>query len=167
MSVPSTHPTPAQGTLRWVYASPPRLLAFGFGVGLLRPAPGTWGTLLAWGLWPVLARLPDGWLLAMLVAGFALGAWACHSTGKALGQADHASMVWDEMLAFWLVLWLIPPVLSAQALAFGLFRAFDILKPPPIRTFDRRWKNGFGVMWDDLLAAAYTVLVMVVLYRVW
>ena len=49
-----------------------------------------------------------------------------------------------------------------QACAFLLFRLFDILKPPPIRYFDRKLKSGFGVMFDDLLAAAYTLLVLAV-----
>jgi len=151
--------------LSWLLASPPRLLAFGFGIGLLRPGPGTWGTLLAWGAWFALERLPDAWIALALVISLAAGSWACHVTGKALGQPDHSGMVWDEIVAFWLVLWLTPATLPAQAVAFLLFRAFDILKPPPIAAFDRRLKHGFGVMWDDLVAAAYTLFVMAVLSR--
>ena len=75
-------------------------------------------------------------------------------------------MVWDEMVAFWLVLWFTPDTLWAQAIAFGLFRLFDIVKPPPIRYFDARLKNGFGVMWDDIVAALYALLVLAVLQRV-
>jgi phosphatidylglycerophosphatase A len=63
------------------------------------------------------------------------------------------------------VLWLVPATWDAQLAAFVLFRAFDIVKPPPIRYFDRRIKNGFGVMFDDLIAAAYALLAMAILVR--
>jgi len=152
-------------TLSWVLASPARVLAFGFGAGLLRPAPGTWGTLLAWGLWYAVGRLPDSGIAALLLASFVVGAWACQVAGRDLGEPDHGGMVWDEIVAFWLVLWFIPATFPVQLVAFVLFRTFDILKPPPIRWFDRRWKNGFGVMCDDVLAAAYTLLVMTLLAR--
>jgi len=160
-----TNSSVSEPNLRWLLASPARLLAFGFGAGLLRPAPGTWGTLLAWGLWLALGRLPDVWIAIVLSVSLTVGAWACHVTGKALGKPDHGGMVWDEIVAFWLVLWLSPEGLPAQILAFLLFRGFDIAKPSPIRFFDRRLKNGVGVMWDDLLAAAYTLLIMAVLVR--
>jgi len=158
----------ARPTLRWMRGSFPRMLAFGFGSGLLRPAPGTWGTLLAWLLWRLAdAAAAPAWGVGLfLLAALALGAWACQRAGRDLGAPDHGGMVWDEMVAFWLVLWLVPGTLTAQALAFALFRAFDIAKPPPVRQFDARWKNGFGVMWDDLLAAGYTLLVMAVLVRI-
>jgi len=165
----ATDQTPAQipepPSLRWLVASPLRVLAFGFGAGLLRPGPGTWGTLLAWILWFALERLPDPGIASVLILGFLAGAWACHVSGKALGQADHPGMVWDEIVAFWLVLWLTPATFWAQAVAFMLFRGFDIAKPAPIAFFDRRWKNGFGVMWDDLIAAAYTLMIMAALVR--
>jgi len=162
----TTLPHPPEPDLRWLLTSPLRLLAFGFGVGLLRPAPGTWGTLLAWGLWLLPGRLPDAWIAAVLATGFVLGAWACHKTGRDLQQPDHSGMVWDEIVAFWLVLWLSPATLSAQGgLAFVLFRSFDIAKPAPITFLDQRFKHGLGVMFDDLVAAAYTLLVMAVLVR--
>lgn len=156
---PSIRPAP-----RWVFQSLWRIIAFGFGSGLLRPAPGTWGTLLAWLLWVVLLQgRPDTLVLAVLVVAFVIGCLACERAGKALGAPDHGGMVWDEIVAFWLVLWLTPDLLAAQATAFVLFRVFDIAKPQPVRYFDRRLKGGFGVMWDDIIAAAYSLLVMAVL----
>lgn len=153
------HPTP-----RWLFQNVWRVLAFGFGSGLLRPAPGTWGTLFGWLLWVVLLQgRPDLVVLGVLVIAFALGCWACERTGQALGAPDHGGMVWDEIVAFWLVLWLTPDTLVAQAVAFVLFRAFDIAKPQPVRYFDARLKGGFGVMWDDIVSAAYSLLVMAVL----
>ena len=83
-------------------------------------------------------------------------------TGRALGVPDHGAIVWDEIVAFMLVLFFTPPGYVWQACAFLLFRLFDILKPPPIRYFDRKLKNGFGVMFDDMLAAFYTLLALAV-----
>jgi phosphatidylglycerophosphatase A len=83
-------------------------------------------------------------------------------TGQAIGVADYGGMVWDEVVAFLLVLFFIPATLLWQALAFLLFRLFDILKPPPIRYYERTFKNGFGVMLDDLVAAFYTLLVFAI-----
>ncbi len=104
--------------------------------------------------------MPSYAWLGVLAALFALGVWACGRTGRALGVADHGGMVWDETVAFLLVLFFTPASLAWQAWAFLLFRLFDILKPPPIRYFDRKWKTGFGVMFDDLLAAGYALLVL-------
>jgi phosphatidylglycerophosphatase A len=144
----------------FAYAHPAHVVAFGFGVGLARFAPGTFGTLLAW---------PFGWLLssqpAIVALGtvallFALGIWACSVTGRHLGVHDHGAMVWDEIVAFLLVLAILPAELGWQIAAFVLFRAFDIGKPPPIRWFERRYQGGFGAMFDDLLAAGYTLVVL-------
>ena len=106
--------------------------------------------------------LQPPWLRAL----FWLGVWASSVTGHALGAADHGGMVWDETVAFMLVLFFVPVTGYWQAFAFLIFRLFDIVKPPPIRYYDRMLKNGFGVMWDDLLAAGYTLLIIAVAYAV-
>ncbi|MBI3285840.1 MAG: phosphatidylglycerophosphatase A [Burkholderiales bacterium] len=145
-------------------AHPAHLIAQGFGSGLSPIMPGTAGTLFAWlsfqllpARWPAIFT-PLGWAL-IIVAGFALGVWACAVTGRHMGVADHGSMVWDEIIAFWLVLLLLAPAsFSTQCWAFFWFRFFDMLKPPPIGYFDRRFKGGFGVMWDDIVAAFFTLL---------
>jgi len=148
-------------TLRWMLASPARWLALGLGSGLLKPGPGTWGTALAWLLWWAgLSHLSDHVIALLLAGGFVLGCRVCQRVGQELGKADHGSMVWDEMLAFWLLLWLIPGTMVMQGAAFVLFRAFDIVKPFPIGWFDARFKNGLGVMWDDVLAAAWAWLLI-------
>ncbi len=154
---------PAAPGLRFLCAHPAHFIAFGAGAGLAPFAPGTFGTLLAFPIhyW-VTPLVPSYAWLAVLAALFALGVWACGRTGRALGVADHGGMVWDETVAFLLVLFFTPASLAWQAWAFLLFRLFDILKPPPIRYFDRRWKTGFGVMFDDLLAAGYALLVLAV-----
>jgi len=91
--------------------------------------------------------------------------WACGRTGRDLGIHDHGSMVWDEFVAFLLVLAILPRELGWQAAGFVLFRAFDIAKPPPIRWFERRYHGGFGAMFDDILAAGYTLIVLALVKR--
>ena len=154
---------PTQPDLYFMLRHPAHLIALGAGAGLVPGAPGTAGTLLAFPIYWGLASFYTAQTLLMLIAvGFAVGVWACGRTGRALGVSDHGWIVWDEIIAFMLVLVFTPSGYVWQAFAFLLFRLFDILKPPPIRYFDRKWKNGFGVMFDDLLAAAYTLLVLAV-----
>jgi phosphatidylglycerophosphatase A len=98
--------------------------------------------------------------LFVFIIFFGVGAWACHNTGRTLGVSDHGGMVWDETVAFLLVLFFTPGGWMWQMSAFVLFRFFDIAKPAPIRYFDRTLKHGFGVMFDDLLAAGYTLFVL-------
>lgn len=136
-------------------------IALGFGSGLSPVAPGTIGTLWAWLVFVVADPLlsASGWAL-VIGLGFLVGIWACARTSKDLGVADHGSIVWDEIIAFWLVLLFVPGDWASQAMAFLLFRFFDIVKPPPIRHFDATIKNGFGTMLDDLIAAFYTLFVV-------
>ena len=142
------------------------MLMFGMGSGLLRPGSGTWATLLAWLLWAVASPgVSDLYIGLFLLVCFIYGCWASERVAKQLGVPDHVGVVWDEFVAFWLVLWLVPQSLPAQALAFVLFRFFDVVKPPPIRQADARFKGGVGVMLDDLLAAGYTLLVMALVIR--
>lgn len=150
---------------RFMLAHPAHFLAQGFGSGLAGVMPGTSGTLFAWLSFAVFSlRWPDiftpfNWAVIIGV-GFVIGIWACSKTGRDLGIADHGSMVWDEIIAFWLVLlFLMPAGFWVQFWAFLLFRFFDMLKPAPIAYFDRRLKGGFGVMFDDIVAAFYTLLV--------
>jgi phosphatidylglycerophosphatase A len=145
--------------LKFLFAHPAHLIAFGFGTGLVPKAPGTVGTLLGLPLfWLVTAVAPDlPNQLILLLASFLFGVWACGRTGRALGVSDHGGMVWDEIVAYALVLLFTPAGWAWTTLAFLLFRFFDIIKPWPIRLADRRLKNGFGVMFDDLLAAGYAL----------
>ncbi|MBI4754724.1 MAG: phosphatidylglycerophosphatase A [Betaproteobacteria bacterium] len=152
--------------LRFLLAHPAHLIACGLGAGLSPVAPGTAGTLLAWLLYPLVkAPFGDAVFLLLLLAGFAVGVVACHRTGRALGEADHGAIVWDEIVPFWLVLLFTPPTLAWQALAFLLFRGFDIVKPPPAGWIDGHMKHGFGVMADDVVAAGYTLLALALLQR--
>ena len=151
--------------LRFAVAHPAHWVALGFGAGLSPWAPGTAGTLLAWLIFWLAEGLPAELALLCIAAFFALGVWVCDVTGRHLGIADHGSMVWDEVVAFLLVLTILPDELQWQAAGFVLFRAFDIAKPPPIDWLEARFKGGFGVMADDLLAAGYTLLVLAAFQR--
>lgn len=148
-----------QPTWRFVLGHPSHFLAFGFGIGLIPFAPGTFGTLLAFPIFGFLHPRLDAkaWVLA-LAALFWVGVWATGRTGRALGVHDHGGMVFDETVAFLAVLFLTPNSLLWQAFAFLLFRLFDILKPPPIRYVDRKVKGGLGVMLDDLVAGLFALL---------
>jgi phosphatidylglycerophosphatase A len=161
---------------------PAHWIALGFGSGLARRAPGTVGTLWAWALFLVL----DPWLSpgawgVLLLLGLVIGTWACTRTAQHLGTADPGAIVWDEVLGFWLVLWLwMPAGLMAQALAFGLFRLFDAVKKGPVGWADRHcklrpgerigWRQGFGILFDDAVAALCTLLVLALgtaMWRAW
>jgi phosphatidylglycerophosphatase A len=161
----------ARADARFMGLHPLRLLALGFGSGLSPVAPGTAGTLLGWALFLLLNRWlsPTGWALVLL-GGFALGWWACTHTARALGVADPGAVVWDEILAFWLILWLVMPVgYPGQAVAFLLFRMFDAVKRGPVGWADARfkgergiapgWAQGFGILFDDFVAALCTLVV--------
>ncbi len=162
--------------LSFLFRHPAHFIACGFGSGLSPVAPGTAGTLLAWATYPLL-RLgypgDVGFALFLLFA-FVAGVWCAHLTGRNLGVVDHGAIVWDEIVPFWAVLMFVPAALVGgpgglnlswsglawQAAAFFLFRFYDIVKPTPADYFDQRVKNGFGVMMDDAIAAAYTVLTL-------
>ena len=152
---------PIQPNWRWMLSHPAYTLAFGLGTGLSPKAPGTVGTLLGFPLYLLLAEtLPATGVWVALAVAFAAGVKLCDMAGKALGVADHGGIVWDEIVAMALVLCVTPAGAVWWAAAFVAFRFFDILKPWPIRYFDRRWKDGFGVMFDDLLAAGYAIAVI-------
>jgi phosphatidylglycerophosphatase A len=157
---------PVAPSLAFMLAHPAHGVAFGFGSGLLRPAPGTWGTLAGWGAFIAL----DPWLsaggwLALIVIAFIVGSACAQRTGRALGRPDHGAIVIDEIVAIWIVLLLLPPGWLMQAFGVIAFRIFDIAKPPPIRAIDQRWKGGVGVMADDLVAAFYALLLAALVVR--
>ncbi|HEX5126401.1 MAG TPA: phosphatidylglycerophosphatase A [Rhodocyclaceae bacterium] len=153
-------------TFKFLFSDPAHLLSLGFGSGLSRVAPGTVGSLLAWGIY-VLSRgyFSDLGFAVFLMVSIVAGVWIVARTGRALGVVDHGGIVWDEFVAVWLVLWLTPATWLWQLTAVIVFRIFDIVKPWPIRQADKRFKNGFGVMFDDILAAGYTLLIIVIMQR--
>src|SRR5689334_5749912 len=154
----------ARPNVRFLLANPAHFIALGFGAGLAPVAPGTFGTLVAWPLfWLMQPRLAAPMFLAVIAILFGLGIWICGRTGSDLGVEDHRGIVWDEIVAFLLVLWFTPRSWVWQIVAFALFRAFDALKPGPIRHIEARFRGGFGVMIDDLAAAFFTLLCLTML----
>ena len=168
-----------QPNFKWVFQTASRTLAFGFGSGLSPIAPGTAGTLWAWAAFLIgeyfLSTADYFWIIG---GGILLGCWICGYVSEELGKKDFGGIVWDEIVAFWLVLiFIMPANIWMQVIAFALFRFFDAAKPGPIGMIDRHFKNtvgdntqrstypqiiwrGFGIMVDDLAAAFCTLLVM-------
>jgi len=154
-------------TLRFLFSHPAHFLALGFGAGLSPFAPGTVGTLVALPIAALLrAATGDAGYIVFVALAFAIGVWAAQRTGRDLGVADHGAIVWDEVVAFLVVLFFAGADPVRQAFAFLLFRVFDIAKPPPANIIDREWHNGFGVMADDLVAAFYALLVFALWQRI-
>jgi phosphatidylglycerophosphatase A len=139
---------------------PVHLLALGFGSGLSPVAPGTFGTALAVPLTYALMQLPlaaAGVAVGIFILG---GVWLCGESARRLDCHDHPGIVWDEIAAFALLSFILPDGLVWLAVAFAVFRFFDIVKPWPIRDVDHRLGGGLGIMLDDVVAAAYTALVI-------
>ena len=166
---------PQRASLRFMLRHPAYCIALGFGSGLSPKAPGTVGTLWAWAAFLMLDRwLSVGQWAGVLVLSLVIGVWACTRTARDLGLADPGAIVWDEVIAFWLVLWLVMPAgLLGQAVAFALFRVFDAAKPGPVRWADqlfksaRGWRQGFGIVFDDLVAALCALLVIALWRFAW
>lgn len=148
-------------TAQFMRSHPAHAMALGLGSGLAPKAPGTFGTLAGWGSFVLLDQiLNDAAWAVLLVVGLIAGIWCCRKVIQALGVHDHPAIVWDEILAFWLILWVAGPFAEgwlSQLVLFGLFRFFDAVKPAPISWLDKHVKGGFGVMVDDLAAALATL----------
>jgi len=139
-------------------SNPVHFLALGFGSGLIKPAPGTWGTLAAVPVYLLLLFfLPAGYYpyLMVLVASFTLGVYLCGKTAHDVGVHDHGAIVWDEFVGFWITMMFIPFNWLNVLIGFVLFRFFDIIKPWPIKLLDKHVHGGFGIMIDDVLAGLF------------
>jgi len=164
---------------RFLLSHPAHFMALGFGSGMSRIAPGTVATLWAWAVYLVFSIWLQPREIGVVIAiSTLIGWWACTVTADHLLEKDPGAIVWDEIVAFWLVLiFIMPANIWMQVIAFALFRFFDAAKPGPIGMIDRHFKNaagdndqrstypqiiwrGFGIMVDDLAAAFCTLLVM-------
>jgi phosphatidylglycerophosphatase A len=169
----------ARANAAFMLRHPAHAIALGFGSGLAPRAPGTVGTLWAWVSFLVLDRWLGAQAWAVLIATCLLaGVWACTLTARHLDLADPGAVVWDEIVAFWIVLWLLTPASWwAQLAAFALFRYFDAAKPGPVGWADRHfkrtpgapigWRQGLGIVLDDLVAAGCTLLFIALWIRLW
>ena len=196
----NTAPPSRRATARFMLGHPARWLALGLGSGLSPVAPGTVGTLWSWVSFLMLEPfLDDAQWLMLIALGIGVGVWACTRTARELALADPSCIVWDEIVAFWIVLLMIQPASwGEQAVAFALFRFFDAVKPPPVNWADQLfkprsaasvafsasrlvagsgydataepaigagievpkvgWLQGWGILFDDLVAAFCVVL---------
>jgi phosphatidylglycerophosphatase A len=153
-------------TEAWNWRDPAQLLGTGFGLGLLPLAPGTGTSLAALpAAWLIVGVTGRGGLALAALAVFLVGVWAAGACIRQMGDDDPGRVVIDEIAGQWLTLLAVEPDLIHYAVGFVLFRAFDILKPWPVNLADRKIKGGFGVMFDDVLAAAYAGSALYLLAR--
>lgn len=137
-----------------VFRDPVLFLAFGFGSGLLRPGPGTFGSLAAVPLFLAARWAGIEVELAAAALVVAAGFPICGVAARRLGVHDHPGIVWDEFAGLFVTLLAAPPGWPWLIAGFVLFRGFDIVKPWPIRAVDRTVGGGAGIMLDDLVAGA-------------
>lgn len=135
-----------------------------FGVGTLRPGPGTWGSLAAMLLWAGGARyLPHSWQIPVCILcalfAVAIGIPAATSFARATGKKDPQQVVIDEVAGQLISLIAAPLTWKAMLAGFILFRAFDMTKPPPVRALERL-PEGTGIVVDDVGAGIYALIIM-------
>ena len=148
---------------RFLVSHPAHFIALGGGVGLIPWAPGTFGTLLGLAIASALVLVVPPLAVAfMAIPLFFLGVWACDVTARDMGVQDHGSIVWDEVVAFLPLAAVASASIYLQAVAFVLFRIFDIWKPYPIGLLETRVKGGLGVMIDDVMAGFYAYIAFVI-----
>lgn len=143
-----------------LWTNPIHFIACGFGVGAFPFFPGTMATLFAIPLTIMLSHTPLWFYILMCVMLFLIGVYCCGITNKAFGTDDHPAAVIDEIAAFPIVMFLVPITWYFLLMGFCLFRFFDIVKPGPIRWIDKNMHGGFGVMFDDLLAALCSLIIL-------
>ena len=146
-----------------VTTNPVYWLAVGFGSGLAPKAPGTAGTLVAIPLYLLMIDLVLWQYLAIVMFVTVAGVWICGVAARKMGVHDHPSIVWDEIAGYLITMIAAPLGWFWIVLGFGLFRFFDIVKPWPIRIIDRKVKGGMGIMFDDVLAGIFALVVMQIL----
>jgi len=158
---------PIRPSASFMWRHPAHAIALGFGSGLSPKAPGTVGSLWGWASWLLIQNslsVPAQAVLILVSLG--LGWWACTLTARNMGVSDPGSIVWDEIVAMWVILFLIMPAgFMTQLSAFLLFRFFDAAKPGPVAWADRLfkgfgWRGGLGILFDDLVAALCTLMVL-------
>jgi phosphatidylglycerophosphatase A len=140
--------------------NPVHLLSLGFGSGLSPKMPGTMGTVVAVGLYLLLPGI--GWkiYLGIIIVSFLIGIFLCGYTAKTLNVHDHPGIVWDEIVGYFITMFMVPKEWMWILLGFVLFRLFDIWKPWPISIADKQLKGGFGIMFDDVIAAVFSLIII-------
>ena len=140
------------------------------GIGLIPFAPGTFGSIFAWIAFILISHFVNMLILTIVI--IILSIWICEKVSKDLLEKDHKSIVIDELAGMWVAL--LPVIYFASSqnerityaiLALVFFRFFDILKPFPVSYFDQKYKNGFGIVFDDIIAGILaTVPSLIILF---
>jgi phosphatidylglycerophosphatase A len=130
------------------------------GLGYAPFAPGTVGTLAGIPLFFVLAPLSPLPFAAVWLVLLLFSFWIAHRAGQIYGVVDDRRIVIDELLGYLLTVAFLPFTWTTALLGFAFFRLFDIIKPPPASWFDRRVKNGIGVVMDDVVAGIYGAMAL-------
>ena len=138
-------------------------LAFGFGSGLAKKAPGTFGTVAGIPVYLLMAQTDLLAYSVLTLLALLVGVWICDNAAKKLGEHDFGGIVWDEIVGLFITLWAVPVTWQNIGLGFVLFRFFDIVKPWPIKWVDRKVQGGLGIMLDDVLAGIFAALLLAVI----
>ena len=138
-------------------------LATGCYVGYSPLAPGTTGTLAAIPIYFLLSRISPLYYAVTVFGFICIAIWASDGAEIFLQSKDCRHIVIDEMVGFMVAMFMVPPTLRNIVLGFVLFRAFDIIKPFPIRSFEEKMRGGYGVVLDDIIAGIYANLIIHVL----
>lgn len=149
--------------VKFKISNPVHFLALGFGSGLIKPAPGTWGTLSAVPLYYLLMQFMNSASISYFVVillSFVVGIYLCGKTATDVGVHDHGAIVWDEIVGFLITMALVPLSWVNIVAGFVLFRIFDIIKPWPIKLLDKHVHGGFGIMIDDVLAGVFAWILL-------
>jgi len=141
------------------------------GIGKTPFAPGTFGSIFAWLIFIVISHLLDTTDMLILTSfTVIISIWICEKASRDLNEKDHKSIVIDELAGMWIALLPVLYLASSQQertiyafLVLIFFRLFDILKPYPISYLDKRFKSGFGIVLDDLVAGIFASLVVIVI----
>lgn len=145
----------AKLSVKQIMTDPVLFLAFGFGSGLAKKAPGTCGTIAAIPVYYLLAQTPFWFYSLATIIATVAGIWICDVTAKKLDEHDYGGIVWDEVAGYLITMWFVPYSWQALLLGFMLFRVFDIFKPQPIKWVDNQVHGGLGIMLDDVIAAVF------------
>ena len=140
--------------------NPVHFFSLGFGSGLAPKLPGTMGTLVGVLLFILMPEVSWIVYLIIIICGFLFGIFCCGYTARTLNIHDHHSIVWDEIIGYLITMFMVPKEWMWILIGFILFRVFDILKPWPISFIDRRVGGGLGIMFDDLLAALFSLAII-------
>ena len=151
----NTHYGKNKLTPKQILSDPILFMAFGFGSGLAKKAPGTFGTLAAIPVYGLFAQTDSLIYSLLTILVTVVGVRICDIAAEKLGEHDFGGIVWDEIAGYLITMWLVPLTWKTILAGFILFRFFDILKPWPIKWLDRKVHGGFGIMIDDVLAGVF------------